>query len=81
MNLNKLINMVTNHVIRRVVTLVVDRGINFASRKVADIATPDTEQPVPKTLATPDEIAKEAQLRLMADQAAKTAATMRPIGR
>ena len=81
MNLNHLINMVTNQVIRRVVNLVVDRGINFASRKVADAATPDPEQAKPTHVTTPEELAKEASLRTLADQAAKTAKMMRRIGR
>lgn len=81
MNLNHLINMVTNQVIRRVVNIVVDRGFNFASRKAAEIATPDPEQPASNNMITPADLAKEAQLRAMADQAAKTAKFMRRIGR
>ena len=81
MNLNHLINMVTNQLVRRVVNLVVDRGINFASRKAADITTPAREQPALKHVTTPGELAKEAQLRSMADQAAKTSKMTRRLGR
>ena len=81
MNLNRLINMVTNQVIRRVVKLVVDRGINFASRKAATSSTPDPDQPAPKHPTTPAELANDARLRSMADQAAKTAKMMRRIRR
>ena len=81
MNLNRLVNMVVNQLVRRVVNLVVDRGINFASRKAADIATPDPEQPAAKHVTTPQELARDASLRSMADQAAKSAKMMRRIGR
>ena len=82
MNLNQLINMVTNQVIRRVVNLVVDRGIKLASRKAADKTAANPEQPAPTAhVTTPAELAKEAGLRTMADQAAKSARMMRRIGR
>lgn len=76
MNFNHLINMVTNQVIRRVVNIVVDRGINFAWRK-----KPKGEQLPEKHVTTPAELAKEASLRAMADQAAKTAKMARRPGR
>ena len=73
MNLNHFINMVTNQVIRRVVNIVVDRGINFASRKVAKSPKPITDQTTEPDITTPAELARDAQLRTMADKAAKTA--------
>jgi hypothetical protein len=76
MNLNHLINMVTNQVIRRVVNIVVDRGIALAWRK-----KPASEQPPEKHVTTPAELAKEARLQAMADQAAKTAKMARRLGR
>lgn len=79
MNLNHFINMVTNQVVRRVVNIVVDRGINFASRKVALPKPLDT--PPKKPVITPEELAKQASLQTMADQAAKTAKMARRLGR
>ena len=88
MNLNHLINMVTNQVVRRVVNIAVDRGFRFAQRKAADVTTPNSdqaasipEQPAANHITTPSELAKDAQLRTLADQAAKTAKMMRRIGR
>ena len=77
MNLDRLVNMVVNQVIRRVVNIVVDRGINFAWRKkpAPDTATPETD------VTTPAELAKDAQLRTMADHAAETAKMARRLGR
>lgn len=79
MNMNQLINMVTNQVVRRVVNIVVDRGFRFAARKApppAPDATPQNSH-----VTTPAELAKEAQLRALADQAAKSAKMIRRIGR
>jgi hypothetical protein len=76
MNLNHLINMVVNQVVRRVVNSAVDRGINFAWRK-----KPVSELPPEKHVTTPAELAKDASLRSMADQAAKTAKATRRLGR
>ena len=77
MNLDRLVNMVVNQVVRRVVNIVVDRGINFAWRK-----TPTPNTAAPETdVTTPAELAKDAQLRTMADQAAETAKMARRFGR
>ena len=76
MNLDRLVNMVVNQVVRRVVNIAVDRGINFAWRK-----KPAAAEPVQKHVTTPEELAKDASLRSMADQAAKTAKMARRIGR
>ena len=77
MNLDRLVNMVVNQVVRRVVNIVVDRGINFAWRK-----TPAPNTAAPETdVTTPAELAKDAQLRTMADHAAKTAKMARRLGR
>lgn len=67
--------MIVDQVVRRVVNIVVDRGINFAWRKksVAD-------QPAEKHVTTPAELAKDAQLQAMADHAAKTAKMARRLG-
>jgi hypothetical protein len=77
MNLDRLVNMVINQVVRRVVNMVVNRGINFAWRKKP---TSDTDAPV-SDATTPAELAKDAQLRTMADQAAKAAKMARRLGR
>lgn len=77
MNLDRLMNMVVNQVVRRVVNIVVDRGINFAWRKKP---APDTAAPA-IDVTTPAELAKDAQLRTMADHAAKTAKMARRLGR
>lgn len=76
MNLDRLINMVVNQVVRRVVNIAVDRGINFAWRK-----KPVSGQPSEKHQTDPGEQAKDASLRSMADQAAKTARIARRIRR
>lgn len=81
MNLNRLINMVTNQVIRRVVNVAIDRGINFVSRKSVKPAEPVTHQAVEHDVTTPAELARDAQLRTAADQAAKTARMARRLGR
>ena len=73
MNLNHLINMVTNQIIRRVVNTVVDRGFRFASRKSAELTKPDPEPQLVRDVTTPAELAKDAQLRRLADQATTTA--------
>lgn len=79
MNLERFISMIVNQVVRRVVNLVVDRGINFASRK-APPAKPDAA-PAVKHVTTPEELAKDASLRTMADQATKMAKLSRRLGR
>ena len=76
MNLDRLVNMVVNQVLRRVVNIVVDRGINFAWRKKPGPVEP-AEMPITPTA----EMSKDASLRTMADQAAKTAKMARRIGR
>jgi hypothetical protein len=76
MNLDRLVNMVVNQVVRRVVNIVVDRGITFAWRK-----KPTPVEPPQKHVTTPAELAKDASLRTMADQAAKTAKMARRLGR
>lgn len=71
MNLNQLINMVTNQIVRRVVNIVVDKGFRLASRR----SLPKTDAKLAETpqVTTPAELAKDASLRAMADQAAQTA--------
>lgn len=81
MNLNRLINMVTNQVIRRVVNVAIDRGINFVSRKSVKPPEPIGSRAVDQDATTPAELAQDAQLRTMADQAAKTARMTRRLGR
>ena len=81
MNVNQLINMVTNQVIRRVVKVVIDRGINFASRKSVKPPNPLPNQAVGQDVTTPAELAQAAQSRVMADKAAKTARMARRLGR
>lgn len=73
MDLNRIINMVTNQIIRRVVNMAVDGGLRFASRKTAELTKPDPEAPAGKDITTPAEMAKDAHLRGLADQAAVTA--------
>ena len=81
MNLNHLINLVTNQVIRRVINIAVDHGFRFVSRKAAKAPMPVTDQAVRQTVPTPAELANEAQLQALADQAAKTATMTGRIGR
>lgn len=86
MNMNRLINMITNQVVRRLVNMAINRGISFASRKSALPAKP--HQPgAPQNdgaqghVTTPAELAKDAELRSMAKQATKAARMARRLGR
>lgn len=81
MDLNRIINMVTHQLIRRVVNMAVDGGLRFASRKTSQLTKPDPALPGVKDVTTPAELAQEAQLRTMADKAAKSASIGRRLGR
>ena len=86
MNMNRLINIITNQVVRRLVNLAINRGISFASRKSAAPAKPLEpavvhDDKVQGHVTTPAELAKDAQLRSMAKQAAKAARMARRLGR
>ena len=79
MNLDRIIGMVVNQVVRRVVNVVVDRGFRAAAHMTEQ--KPDPEQATADHVTTPAELAKDARLRTMAEQAAKTAKMTRRIGR
>lgn len=81
MNMDRIIGMVANQVIRRVVNLVVDRGFNFVSRKSADLTASNADDALPKLPKSKEELARDAQLRSMADQAANTAKVTRRLRR
>ena len=81
MNVNQIINMVTNQVIRRVVNMAVDGGMRFAARKAAKVADPDPTLDKTAKVMAPAELAKDAQLRAVADQAAKSASVAGRLGR
>ena len=81
MNVNQIINMVTNQIIRRVVNMAVDGGMRFAQRKAAKVTAPDPTLDDTPNLMTPAELAKDAQLRAMADNSAKRAAVPGRLGR
>ncbi len=80
MNMDRLINMVINQVVRRVVNVVVDRGFRLVSRKTS-------AGPTQRTLDTPDQssmhtdVVDAAKSRDLQDLAAKAAQTTRRIGR
>ena len=70
MNMNQLINMVTNQIIRRVVNIVVDRGFRFASRSATTVKTAvQDNSPAPSEIASADP-QRDAQLRDMVEKAA-----------
>ena len=70
MNMNQLINMVTNQIIRRVVNIVVDKGFRFASRSAATVKTAAKDNPpAPAEIASADP-QRDAQLRDMVEKAA-----------
>ena len=70
MNMNQLINMVTNQIIRRVVNIVVDKGFRFASRSAATVKTAAQDNPpAPAEIASTDP-QRDAQLRDMVEKAA-----------
>ena len=77
MDLNRIINMVANQIIRRVVNMAVDGGMRFASRKTAELSKPDPETPATNDIGSPAEQAKDAQLRNLADKAAATTSLTR----
>lgn len=78
MDLNRLVNMVVNQLIRRVIKVVVDRGIGLASRSAGRMGQPKPDQIAEATAA---DRAKDAQLRGLADKAAKTGRIARRIDR
>ena len=70
MNLNQIIQMVTNTVIRKVVNMAVNKGLTFAARKGK----------VPQDM-TPEETAEAARTMQMTKAARKTARMARRLGR
>lgn len=80
MNMNQLINMVTNQIVRRVVNIVVDKGFWLASRRAATVTSPAQEEPPTRPEIAATDPQREAQLREMVEKAAAGAKFNRPFG-
>ena len=77
MNLNRIVNMILNVVVRRVVNLLVNHGFQFFARRGGSQATADQPRPDQAELSPAD----RALQRDVAKRARFAARTMRRLGR